>query len=116
VINLRRRGVKERKVAEERVKILLESALKLAGDDEDLARRQVELARRIAMKYNLRNQKVLKRYFICRYCKKSLIPGIKSKIRVRKGKIKITCLVCGRTKRLILPLRHKNNNVGTKIK
>lgn len=116
VINLKRHGLKERKVAEERVKILLENALTLAEEDEKLALHQVDLARRIAKRYNLREQKVLKRYFICRYCKRSLIPGVKSKIRVANDRIKITCLFCNSTKRVILPSVIEKNKAGIKIK
>ena len=100
--SVKRPKEKERQIAEERVDILLHNALDLVQMDPGLAVKQVEMAMRITMKYNLRRQSLLKRYFLCRYCKRALIPSVTNIIRVKKGKLQITCQFCGRTKHIII--------------
>jgi ribonuclease P protein subunit RPR2 len=100
---LRREKRLERQIALERIKILLERAQKMKNEDYELARRYVELARRIATRYRIRIPKELKMTF----CKKCLYPyrSDKVRIRVRKSRVIITCLNCGYEKRI--PIRPK---------
>jgi len=67
---LKREKKLERKIAKERIRILFEMMEKMKYEDYELARRYVQLARRIAMKYRL---KLPKRYKIL-FCKKCLYP------------------------------------------
>lgn len=105
---LRREKKLERQIALERIKILLERAQKIKNEDYELARRYVELARRIATRYRVRIPKELKITF----CKKCLYPyrSDRIRVRVRKSRVIITCLNCGYEKRVpIRPKKLKNN-------
>jgi len=92
-------GVKE--IARERIEILLSHAKKTFPTDQALARRYVELARRIGMKAGVRltaEQKLL----ICKGCGSLLVPGVNCRVRTRTEQgttVLITCLECGRKKR-----------------
>jgi ribonuclease P protein subunit RPR2 len=63
------------------------------------ARRYVELARRIGMRYNVRVPRVFKRTF-CRSCGAYLVPAHNARVRVSAGRIAITCLACGAIHRM----------------
>ncbi len=111
---LRREKRLERKIARERISILLCKADESKFDNYELARRYVELARKIAMRYRIRLPKNQKRMF----CKRCLYPYRHDKIRVRirKSRIMITCLNCGFIRRIpikpaksVKPSRSKKN-------
>ncbi|MDI9642878.1 MAG: ribonuclease P protein component 4 [Archaeoglobales archaeon] len=89
---LKREKEREREIAMERIVYLIERAEKFKNVDYELARRYVELATRIAMKYRVRIPKKFKLYF----CKKCLYPYKAERFRVRiyKSKVVITCLNC----------------------
>ena len=83
-----------KKIADERVDILLGLAGKIAGTDPDRARRYVGLARRIGMRYSVRLGE--RRRLFCRKCLIPLVPGATAKVRIAKGGRKIVaCLSCG---------------------
>ena len=88
-----------KRIAEERIKILFKYAFEYAKKDLELSRKYVELARKIAMRANIR-LKNLKRKF-CKYCNTPLIFGYTARVRLdkRHKTINVTCLVCNRTKR-----------------
>ncbi|RLI81289.1 ribonuclease P [Archaeoglobales archaeon] len=86
----------ERKIARERIEILLEKALK---DGNSLfARRYVELAMRISSKYRVRIPEKYRNTF----CRKCFTPFTSktSKIRLSRGVKVIECLNCGYVKRI----------------
>ncbi|MFH1105676.1 MAG: ribonuclease P protein component 4 [Candidatus Aenigmatarchaeota archaeon] len=83
----------QKKTASERVKILFALAEKSARDKPQMTKRYVELARKIAMRYNVRIPKEYKRR-ICKNCRMPLIPGFNCTIRSRSKKTVITCK-CG---------------------
>ncbi|MEM1508827.1 MAG: ribonuclease P protein component 4 [Thermofilaceae archaeon] len=97
-----------KRIARERIQILLDLADKVLRKDEQLAKRYVQLAFRIAAKAHLKLPREVKRRY-CRKCKIPLIPGYTARIRVKKGcggaKIVVTCLRCGYIRRY--PLRSK---------
>jgi len=97
---LKREKGKERGIAMERICYLIERAEKYKGVDYELARRYVELARRIAMKYRVRIPKRYRLYF----CKKCLYPYKAGSFRVRinKSSVIITCLNCMHVRRFQL--------------
>jgi ribonuclease P protein subunit RPR2 len=106
---LRREKRLERKIAKERIEILFKMMEKMKDEDYELARRYVELARRIAMKYRL---KLPKRFKVL-FCKKCLYPykSGRFRVRVRKSRVIITCLNCGYERRIpIRPKRYKVTN------
>ena len=74
------------------------------GGDLDLADRYVELARAVSMKSRVRIPRELK-LFICKGCKRALIPGVTARFRVKRSRerhIAITCLRCGHIYRKIV--------------
>ncbi|MFH7903690.1 MAG: ribonuclease P protein component 4 [Candidatus Aenigmatarchaeota archaeon] len=89
-----------KQIAKERILILLDLARKKVKEGEyDLARRYVELARKIALRANFRLKK-LKRTF-CKKCNIPLIFGLTARVRLNKyhKTINVTCLLCGNVKR-----------------
>ena len=87
------------KIAKERIDILFKEAQKMVKEDPNLAKRYVELARKIGMRYNVRIQKEFKRQY-CKYCKAFLLPGFSSRQRLKKGILHITCLGCDKVMRI----------------
>jgi len=83
-------------LAIQRVEILLDNALKNAKEHMDLAKRQASMAKRLCSKFNIRLP-YEKRQLFCKGCKRYIVPGINSIIRLEnKPKvIMIKCLECG---------------------
>ena len=97
----RKKSSSDIEIAEERITILFRQAgIQAKKGNLDLSDRYVCLARKIAMKYNLKISKHLKRRF-CKYCY-SYLSANRQKIRTRKGIKKIDCLKCGRINRIIM--------------
>ncbi|NIM45205.1 MAG: hypothetical protein GTO54_06160 [Nitrososphaeria archaeon] len=100
---VKRRRIDKRSVAEELMKLMTLSLNH--GGNLKLADRYVELARGLSMKSRVRITKRMK-HFICRGCKRVLIPGVTARFRVRTKRekhIAVTCLRCGHIHRRILP-------------
>jgi ribonuclease P protein subunit RPR2 len=86
------------------VRLLTESSVELAHTDMGLARRQAALARRVALRFNVRLIPSLRR-FTCRGCKALLVPGVNARVRLGHGRpasIRVTCLDCGHVSRRML--------------
>ena len=89
----------ERRIAAERMMTLFHLA-----ESEALhrrpgrARRYVELARRIGMRYNVRVPPRFKRSF-CKKCLAFLLPSVSARIRVGRGRVVVTCMACGAVQR-----------------
>lgn len=75
--------------------------------DLQMARRYLELARKIGMRYTVRTPEDLKKA-TCKGCMIPLVPGITARYRQRGGNTVITCLECGRIKRY----SRKEKNAG----
>ena len=90
-------------IGKERIKILLTLAEReaLQNRNEVRARRYVMLARKIAMRYNIRIEKSFK-HKICRKCNSFLITSSGCRIRFQGGKIIKYCKTCGRITRMPL--------------
>lgn len=89
----------ERRVALERMTTLFRLAESEALQRHaDRARRYVELARRLGMRYNVRVPAPFKRSF-CRKCLSFLLPSVSARIRVGDGRVVITCTACGAVRR-----------------
>ncbi len=92
---------KARKIARERINILwrmLEQGR--IGDielDKKLEKRYVELIRKLAMRYNLKLPKTLRRR-ICKSCGAFLRPGKNAVVRLdsKRKMVIIKCLECGK--------------------
>ncbi len=96
-----RRGRKGRRTKEmvemagERIDILFQQAEKAAlSGRHDRARRYVELARKIGMRYNVRIPQKYRMHY-CRKCNSFLIDGVTAEYRLNNGKITVTCMNCG---------------------
>ena len=85
----------EKRIARERIEILLEKALK---SEIPFSRRYIELAMRIASRYRVRIPEKFRNTF----CRKCYTPYTSrtSKVRLSRGVRVITCLHCGYIKRI----------------
>lgn len=94
-----------RKIALERMQILIDNAITNARTDPELSQRQAFLARRISTRYKIRMPFDLSMVF-CKKCKSFIAPGINSRIRIGRTSVKsirISCNLCGHTYRKIIP-------------
>ncbi len=89
----------QKRIARERIDKLFEQA-KDSVRDPSLSRRYVQLARKIAMRYNLRIPSEYKRSF-CKECNSYLVPGLNSRVRASPSheSVTVTCLECGNVSR-----------------
>lgn len=94
-----------KKIAFERIIGLFQMAQKIIHEDPALAKRYIDIAKKISSSYKVRIPSEYKRQ-ICRHCKNFIVPGINCRIRVQKRRephIVMTCLNCGGHMRI--PLR-----------
>lgn len=96
-----------KKIARERIDILFGNAKEWADNDSERSRRCILIAKRIAMKQRMRIPKRFRRLF-CPQCHTLLRPGINSRIRIQRGRVIQTCLICGQRKRY--PVVKQNAN------
>lgn len=96
----RRHRGQERRVATERMGILFRLAEREALLRHGArARRYVDLARRIGMRYNVRMPAEFKRRF-CKGCGAYLVPAVNARVRVTRGRIIVTCMECAAVQRV----------------
>ncbi|MGB9636672.1 MAG: ribonuclease P protein component 4 [Thermoplasmata archaeon] len=89
-----KRSKEDIKLAMERIFSLFETSKKFYEQGWlDHARRSLYLARKIGMRYNVRLPAVIKRAF-CKHCYTLFVPGKNARVRVKKGRIIVTCLNC----------------------
>ena len=94
-----------RKIAIERMEILIENAISNSRENPKLAQRQALLARRISTRKKIRMPFHLRMVF-CKKCKSFIVPGLNSRIRLGSSSVKsirISCNLCGHTYRKIIP-------------
>jgi len=89
----KKKPLKQREIASERIKILFEQARKRFKKDPSLSDRYVSLARKISMKYKVKIPADLKKQF-CKHCYKYLVPSVNCRVRLQKGRIIYYCLNC----------------------
>jgi ribonuclease P protein subunit RPR2 len=82
-----------KEIARERIKKLFEEANTVFLEDKKLANKYIKLARKIAMKFNLRLPRGYKRKF-CKYCYSYLKPGVNLRVRTKDKKVVYYCLEC----------------------
>jgi ribonuclease P protein subunit RPR2 len=95
-----------KEVARERIKKLFSEADKVFSKDKKLANRYVNLARKIAMKLNLRMPRGYKRKF-CKHCYSYLKPGKNLRVRIKGKKVVYYCLECKKFMRFPLSTKDK---------
>lgn len=88
-------------IARERIAILFQEAEDAFPERPDRADRYVELARTIAMRFNLSLSRAQRERF-CSSCYSYLNPGVNARVRVDKGVRRVTCGECGHTDRMPL--------------
>jgi ribonuclease P protein subunit RPR2 len=89
----------ERRIAIERMTRLFQLAeAEALQRHPDRARRYVELARKLGMRYNVRVPAPFKRSF-CKECLAFLLPSVSSRVRVGQGRVVVTCTSCGAVQR-----------------
>ncbi len=87
------------KIASERIDKLFIQADASFKEHPELSRRYVEMARKLATRYQLRFTKSQKGMF-CKRCNAYLKEGVNSRTRVVKGRIVRTCLECSGVRRM----------------
>ena len=86
------------------VRLLTESSVSLSHTDLALAKEQAAMARRLRLRFNIKEDPSLRR-FTCRSCKTLIVPGVNARVRLGHGRptiIRITCAECGHVNRKIL--------------
>ena len=90
-----------KEIARERIRKLFLEAGKSFGKNKKLSNRYVEIARKIAMKLQLKMPKKYKRQF-CKHCYKFLKNGVNARVRIHKSRVVIYCLECKKYTRILL--------------
>ncbi len=93
-----------KKIAMERMQILIENAITNAKRDPELSQRQASIARRISTRHKIRMQYYLRMVF-CKKCKSFIAPGVNARFRLGRASVKsirISCNLCGHTYRKII--------------
>jgi len=85
------------RIADERIeKLMRMSAEQAASGDADLARRYVDIARRISMRTKT---EIPKEHIYCKNCLIPMTPGT-FRVRLRSHKVIMRCTECGYVKRI----------------
>jgi len=88
-------------IALQKIKILFQEAKIQFDKNSSLSDRYVKLARKIAMKVNLRIPVEYKRRF-CRHCYSYLVPGKTCRVRIHKSRVIYYCLKCKKFMRFVV--------------
>lgn len=104
---MRKDRAKHRKIARERIDILFTLAREEFRRNRERSHAYARLAWRIALRYNVGLPKKWKLHF-CRGCKHFLMPGDNARVRLNKGRVVITCLECGRIRRIPMTREKKS--------
>lgn len=92
------------RIAAERIEILIDNALKVINDNDKLSQSYAKLALKIAMRVRIRMPYLIRQLF-CRKCKQFIVPGVDSRVRIGRTKVKcirITCMKCNHVYRKII--------------
>ncbi|MCK4635040.1 MAG: ribonuclease P [Candidatus Aenigmarchaeota archaeon] len=89
-----------KRIARERISILLKLAEREVSAHKERSKRYVELARKIGMRYKVRLPKKYKRK-ICKSCNAYLKPGVNCTVRLvpKERCVVWRCVECGRERR-----------------
>jgi ribonuclease P protein subunit RPR2 len=92
------------RIAAERIEILIDNALRVINENDKLSQSYAKLALKIAMRVRIRMPYLIRQLF-CRKCKQFIVPGVDSRVRVGRTKVKcirITCMKCNHVYRKII--------------
>ena len=84
---------KLKKESLDKIKELFKEADAQFSKDKELSNKYVKIARKMAMKLNLRLPRDIKRKF-CKHCYSYLKPGKNCRVRIHKSRIIYYCLEC----------------------
>ncbi|MBL7147464.1 MAG: ribonuclease P [Nanoarchaeota archaeon] len=90
-----------KKIALEKIKTLFNEARIQFNKNPSLSNRYITLARKIAMKFNLRIPRELKRRY-CKHCYSYLVPNKNCRVRVHKSRVIYYCLNCKKFMRFVI--------------
>lgn len=96
-----------KRIAKERIARLFQLAPLFYETDPVISNRCVDLARKIAMRQRVRIDRAFKWRF-CHSCHSFLIPGKNMRVRIREGKVVMTCLLCKERRRYPVVKSYKN--------
>lgn len=102
-----------KRIAMQRIQTLFQLAREIHHQDPALAQRYVDLARKIAMAAKVRLPREYRRQ-VCRHCKSFILPGVNSRVRIKKRRephAVITCLNCGKHMRIPLKTKKEQNSL-----
>ncbi|MEO9321056.1 MAG: RNase P subunit [Nitrososphaera sp.] len=108
---MKKKSSRARRIAQERVEILVNHARR--EQDTELAERQAATARKIAMRVRIRIPYEHRQLF-CKKCKRLIVPGRTSRVRIGRTRVKairITCLRCGHIYRKLVQARQPSGNL-----
>ena len=91
-------------LAQERILLLINSAVREINNDYKLANDQAQLAKKIAKRLRLKLPYDIRQLY-CKKCKLFICPGFNCRVRIGRSKIKalrITCLLCNNVYRKLL--------------
>jgi ribonuclease P protein subunit RPR2 len=91
-------------LALERIYRIIDIAKETALYDLELANKQASIAKRISMRYKVRLPYEIRMLF-CKRCKRFIVPGINSRVRIGRSNVKairISCLECNHIYRKII--------------
>ena len=94
----------KKEIATQRILILFDNAVSNARNNPKLAERQAQIARKISMRFKIKMPWQIRTSF-CKKCKKFIVPGVTSKVRVGRSNVKsvrITCGFCNQTYRKLI--------------
>jgi ribonuclease P protein subunit RPR2 len=107
---VRRDKVKERKIARERIRILMDLAEKESLNGRmERTDRYVALAKKIGMRYNVRFPRELSRK-VCKHCDSFLLPSVNCRVRLTGRTVSIYCFKCKEYTRIPY-LKEKKGNM-----
>jgi ribonuclease P protein subunit RPR2 len=101
-----------KRIAMQRIQTLFRLAKETIHGDPALAQRYVDIARKIAMAAKVRLPREYRRQ-VCRHCKSFILPGVNSRVRIKKRRephVVITCLNCGKHMRIPLKTKKEQNS------
>ena len=93
-----RKGIKYKASVWIKELTLLAQNMEIEGN-YDLEKKYVDLILEISKHYKV---KIPNKIYICKNCKSILIPGRNATVRLKKGRINLKCLRCGKIKRYVI--------------
>jgi|SRR3989344_1444091 len=85
----------------EKIRILFNEAREQFNKNPSLSDRYIYLARKIAMRFNIRMPRELKRRF-CKHCYSYLVPNKNCRVRIHKSRVVYYCFNCKKFMRFML--------------